>query len=81
MTVTHAGSGSQSFSETLFGVTATAIGSVTATATEDLGGGSYGSTSEFCAPGPVNSEQVLAVNTGHDSRRGQYGQPDYDGDA
>ncbi len=64
VTVTHAGSGSQSFSETLIGVTATAIGSVTATATEDLGGGSYGSTSEFCAPGPVNSEQVLAVNTG-----------------
>ena len=64
VTVTHAGSGVQSFSETLGGVMATAIGSVTATATEDLSGGRYGSTSEFCGPGPVNDEQVLAVNTG-----------------
>ena len=73
VTVTHAGGGIQSFSATLTGVTATAIGSVTATATEDLGGGSYGSTSEFCAPGPVNSEQVLAVNTGTTVAEGSTG--------
>ncbi|MGB5200030.1 MAG: DNRLRE domain-containing protein, partial [Sedimenticolaceae bacterium] len=58
VTVTHAGAGSQSFSETLFGVTASDVGSVTSTATEDLGD-SYGSTSEFSAPLPSNAIPTL----------------------
>ena len=61
VTVTHPGGGSQSFSETLTGVTATATDSVTATATEDLGGGSYGATSEF---GPATAPDALIKETG-----------------
>lgn len=44
-TVTSAGSGSQDFSATLAGYSG--VTNVTATTTEDLGGGSFGSTSEF----------------------------------
>ena len=39
--------GYESFSTTLSGVTASDVLNVTATVTEDLGGGNYGSTSEF----------------------------------
>ena len=62
VTVVHAGGGLQSFSETLSGVTATMIESVTTTATEDLGG-SYGSTSEFSAP---LSQRAPELNGGND---------------
>jgi trimeric autotransporter adhesin len=48
-TVTTNGSGQASFSATLTGVTVTAGQVVSATATVDLGGGNYGSTSEFAA--------------------------------
>ncbi|WP_338416332.1 cadherin domain-containing protein, partial [uncultured Sphaerotilus sp.] len=48
-TVTTNGSGSATFSATLTGVTVSAGQVVSATATVDLGGGNYGSTSEFAA--------------------------------
>ncbi|EMI55521.1 Cadherin domain protein, partial [Rhodopirellula sallentina SM41] len=47
--VTSSVSGGEQFTATLTGVTATSIVGVTATATEDRGGGYYGSTSEFSA--------------------------------
>lgn len=39
--------GYEAFSTTLTGVTASDVANITVTATEDLGGGNYGSTSEF----------------------------------
>ena len=48
-TVTTNGSGNASFNTTLAGISVTTGHAVTATATIDLGGDSYGSTSEFAA--------------------------------
>ena len=48
-TITHTGSGVESFTLTGLSPAFTAGDVVTATATEDLGGGSYGPTSEFSA--------------------------------
>ncbi len=45
--VTTDGGGNASFSTTLSGVSVTALDAISATATVDLGGGNYGSTSEF----------------------------------
>lgn len=45
--VTSAGSGSEDFTATLSGFSA--VSSISATTTEDLGGGNFGSTSEFSA--------------------------------
>ncbi|MCP5184674.1 MAG: DUF4347 domain-containing protein, partial [Pseudomonadales bacterium] len=48
MTIVAAGgAGYETFSTTLIGVTASDVTHITATATVDLGGGSFGSTSEF----------------------------------
>ena len=47
LTVTSLGSGTQTFNETITGVSMTHTTTVTATATEDLGGNNFGSTSEF----------------------------------
>lgn len=48
MNITATGAGGyESFSTTLTGVTASDIANITTTATEDLGGGNFGSTSEF----------------------------------
>ncbi|MEY2875927.1 MAG: hypothetical protein RLZZ373_3298, partial [Pseudomonadota bacterium] len=55
-TVTTDASGDASFGAVLSGVTVTAGHVVSATATVDLGGGNYGSTSEFAA-------NVVATNT------------------
>lgn len=63
VTVTHLGAGSQAFSHTFAG---TAGSVVTATATEDLGGGSYGVTSE---PGDsaIAFGSTAVVNSSGDS--------------
>ena len=63
VTVVSNGTGNQSFSETLFGVTVGDRNTIAATATEDLGSGDYGSTSEFSLV-YTQIDQVLAVNTG-----------------
>ena len=53
--ISHPGGGSQSFTASFAGGAGDIL---TATATEDLGGGSYGSTSEFSAAVTVNSPPV-----------------------
>ncbi|MFK7918022.1 MAG: LamG-like jellyroll fold domain-containing protein [Ilumatobacter sp.] len=52
-TVTHTGSGVESFSTTVAGVSGDTL---TLTTTEDLGAGNYGSTSEFSAASTVCSD-------------------------
>ncbi|MDR4481117.1 MAG: DUF4347 domain-containing protein [Nitrospira sp.] len=61
LSVTSTGSGAQTFTGTLNSVTATSITRISATATRDLGGGTYGSTSEF---GP---RAGLVVSTTNDT--------------
>ena len=56
VTVTSLGTGTQTFNETLTGVSMTDATTVTATATEDLGGNNFGSTSEF---GPALSVTTI----------------------
>jgi uncharacterized delta-60 repeat protein len=64
LSVTSAGTGAQTFSGTLNGVTATSITRISATATRDLGSGNYASTSEF---GP---RAGLVVSTTNDTLDG-----------
>ena len=59
-TITHTGSGIESFQVTYSG---SAGDVVTLTATEDLGGGSYGSTSEFSAAGTVTADRPVVTLT------------------
>ncbi|MDA1053413.1 MAG: Ig-like domain-containing protein [Planctomycetota bacterium] len=67
ITVTGA-AGYESFSTTLTSVTASDIVNITVTATEDLGGGNYGSTSEF---GPqFQGAGVITVTTTSDTSDG-----------
>ncbi|WP_419195274.1 DUF4347 domain-containing protein, partial [Novipirellula herctigrandis] len=62
-TIISAGAaGSQSYRATLTGVTATAIAGITATTTEDRGGGFYGSTSEFSAAHVANQITVTTTD-------------------
>ena len=61
--VTSNGIGSQTFAETLVGVTATNTATVVATATEDLGGGFFGSTSEFSPTTPTDATILDQFNT------------------
>ncbi len=56
VTVTSSGTGTQTFNETISGATMTNATTVTATATEDLGGNNFGSTSEF---GPALSVTTI----------------------
>ena len=56
LTVTSLGTGTQTFNETLTGVSMTNATTVTTTATEDLGGNNFGSTSEF---GPALSVNII----------------------
>ncbi|MEL6983720.1 MAG: NosD domain-containing protein, partial [Actinomycetota bacterium] len=58
-TVTHTGSGPETFSVTV----ASGPTLLTATTTEDLGGGSFGSTSEFSA-GELSPDLVIVNSTG-----------------
>ena len=55
--IVHTGSGVESFSVTLTSVAPSSLTTVTATATEDLGGGNFGSTSEFSKT--INSRPSL----------------------
>ena len=65
-TITHTGSGVESF--TLGGLPAWSAGDVaSSTATEDLGGGSYGSTSEFSAVATATAASVATVNSTGDA--------------
>ncbi len=67
ITVTGA-AGYETFSTTLTGVTASDVANITVTATEDFGGGNYGSTSEF---GPqLIGAGVLVVDTTSDASNG-----------
>ncbi|MCA9063977.1 MAG: right-handed parallel beta-helix repeat-containing protein, partial [Planctomycetaceae bacterium] len=68
-TITATGAaGYESFSTTLNSVTASDIHNITVTATEDLGGGNYGSTSEF---GPqFQGAGVITVTTTSDTSDG-----------
>ena len=61
--INHAGGGNESFAA-VFASSAAAI--VSATATEDLGGGNYGSTSEFNAVRTAQGGGVLVVDTTSD---------------
>ncbi|MFN8109208.1 MAG: putative Ig domain-containing protein [Thermoleophilia bacterium] len=60
-TVVHAGGGAQVFAHVVPGVSPG--DQVTATATRDTGGGTYGSTSEFSAPASVDAWNDPPVNT------------------
>jgi uncharacterized delta-60 repeat protein len=63
-TVTHTGSGIESFSRSFAGHAV----ELAATATEDLAGGLYGSTSELSATVSVTGQEILTVNsTGDDT--------------
>ena len=64
LSVTSTGTGAQTFTGTLNSVTATAITRISATATRDLGGGTYSDTSEF---GP---RAGLVVSTTNDTMDG-----------
>ena len=70
VTVTSLGTGTQTFNETLAGASMTNDTTVTATATEDLGGGLYGSTSEFSAA-LVNIAPTLTVTGAATVRDGE----------
>ncbi|HNP29217.1 MAG TPA: DUF4347 domain-containing protein, partial [Nitrospirales bacterium] len=69
-TVTTDGSGNASFNLTLNGVWINAGDLVTATATRDLGGGSYGDTSEFAANVTATSSGIVVVDTTSDGSDG-----------
>ena len=59
--ITHTGSGSEAFSTSYAG----SLGQViTATATQDLGGGTYGATSEFSAAATVIPPNMVVNSTG-----------------
>ena len=60
-TVTTNGSGNATFNANLVGVSLASLDVVTATATVDLGGGNYGSTSEFAANILANYAQLHAT--------------------
>ncbi|MEZ5729494.1 MAG: hypothetical protein R3E48_16780 [Burkholderiaceae bacterium] len=62
-TVTTDGSGNATINSTLVGVSVTIGHAVTATATVDLGGGNYGSTSEFAANVTATSPNVAPAIT------------------
>ena len=79
LSVTSTGSGAQTFTGTLNSVTATSITRISATATRDLGSGTYSSTSEFgpraglvvsttndTLDGTVTSVEALIANPGAD---------------
>ena len=61
--VTSSGIGSETFTETLVGVTVTNTATVVATATEDLGGGFFGSTSEFSPTSSTDATILDQFNT------------------
>ena len=65
-TVTTNGSGNASFNTTLANVWVNSDDRVTATATVDLGGGNYGSTSEFAANVTATSTGIIVVDTTSD---------------
>ena len=66
--INHVGGGNRSFVSAAFATSANAI--ITATATEDFGGGSYGSTSEFSQARTAQGNYVLVVDTTSDVRDG-----------
>ncbi|MBK6973391.1 MAG: tandem-95 repeat protein [Sterolibacteriaceae bacterium] len=65
-TVTTNGSGNASFNTTLAGAWVNRGDKITATATVDLGGGNYGSTSEFGANITATSTGIIVVDTTSD---------------
>ncbi|MDH3292758.1 MAG: CSLREA domain-containing protein [Acidimicrobiia bacterium] len=68
-TITHTGSGVESF--TLTGMPAWTAGDViTATATEDLGGGSHGATSEFSQSVTATASNTVTFQQGTDGYAG-----------
>ncbi len=68
--VTTDGSGNASFNTTLTSVWINAGDKVTATATVDLGGGTYGATSEFAANVTATSTGIIVVDTTSDTNDG-----------
>ncbi len=66
VTVTTNGSGNATINTTLANVWVNAGDKITATATVDLGGGSYGSTSEFAANVTATSTGIIVVDTTSD---------------
>ena len=62
-TVTTDGTGNASYNFTLAGVWVNSGDRVTATATVDLGGGNYGSTSEFALNRTATSQGIIVVDT------------------
>jgi Domain of unknown function (DUF4347)/Cadherin domain/Right handed beta helix region/Periplasmic copper-binding protein (NosD) len=67
ITVTTDGAGNASVNTTLTNVWVNSGDRITATATVDLGGGNYGSTSEFAANVTATSSGVIVVDTTSDS--------------
>ena len=61
--ITSNGAGSETFTETIAGVTATNTATVVATATVDLGGGFFGSTSEFSPASATDATILDQFNT------------------
>ena len=66
MTVTTDGSGNATINTTLANIWVNSGDRVTATATVDLGGGNYGSTSEFAANVTATSTGIIVVDTTSD---------------
>ena len=62
-TITHTGTGSESFQLVYTGL----VNAISLTATEDLGAGVYGSTSEFSATAVVSPPTVATVNSTGDA--------------
>ncbi len=69
-TVTTDGAGNAAFTTTFLGSYANAGDAITATVTEDFGGGNYGATSEFSANISATATGVLVVDTISDAADG-----------